>query len=100
MANTINNLRVNNKEVKKIYFNDVILKEFYYNNLLIWKNANPAIFTNSIFSIDLTALSSDTIIFEGFSVEDFESTYVTTENIETDKPTEVGQIVVETTEGD
>ena len=81
MANTINNLRVNNKEVKKIYFNDVILKEFYYNNLLIWKNANPA-------------------IFEGFSAEDFESTYVTTENIETDKPTEVGQIVVETTEGD
>ena len=35
MANVVNNLRINGKEVKKIFFNDKILKEFYCDDILI-----------------------------------------------------------------
>lgn len=100
MANIVNNLRVNKKEVKKIYFNNKVLKEFYYNIPLIWKNANPILFIKSIKSLSLSTLAADTIIFENFSDNEFLSSYISTNNIEIDKPTEVGQIVVETTEGD
>lgn len=35
MANVVNNLRINGKEVKKIFFNDKVLKEFYCDGVLI-----------------------------------------------------------------
>lgn len=96
MPNVINNLRVNNQEVKRILFNNKTLKEFYYNGILVWKNANPFFFTNNIPS---TTLASDTIIFKGFSNQEFTGSYVIAK--EGEVPTNRGQIVVfDTIEGD
>ena len=100
MANVVNNLRINGKEVKKIFFNDKILKEFYCDGVLIWKNANPFIFTNDVKKVDLSTFGEDTIIFEGFGNE-FVGSYNLVENAEAEKPNLTkGQMVVETTEGD
>lgn len=75
------------------------VKKIYYNNVLIWQNSNPFIFVEDINQVDLNTLESDTIIFVGFAPSKFEGTYDIMEN-ETDKPTEQGQMVVKTTEGD
>lgn len=101
MANIINNLRVNGQEVKaikiKLRGEDTFspLKEFYYNGVLIWKNANPFIFTNSIKNLDLSLLSESTIIFEGFG-NSFTGTYSIVKNASAEKDNLVrGQMVVE-----
>lgn len=101
MASAVNNLRVNNKEVRKIFFNGKVLKEFYYNNILVWKNANPFIFAASLSDIDTSTLSADTLIFTGFSKETFDGSYTKVENAEEEKSKLVrGQMVVETTDGE
>lgn len=107
MANIVNNLKVDNMDVKKIGIklntmsNFDFLKEVYCNGVLIWKNANPFIFTTHVSTIDFSKYGSDTIIFEGFSVNDFYGSYSVVENAEEEKPNLVlGQMVVETTEGD
>ena len=106
MANVVNNLRVNGKEVKKIFFNGRPLKELWAPNklkevILIWKNANPFIFTQSIADVNLAEYGENTIIFEGFSPQYFYGSYSIVENAESEKPNlELGQMVVETTEGD
>lgn len=101
MANVVNNLRVNNKEVKKIFFNGKALKELWLKGVLIWKNANPFIFISDISKIDLSQFGEDTIIFEGFAPQYFDGSYSLVENAEAEKPNLVqGQMVVETTEGD
>lgn len=106
MANAVNKLRVNGEEVKaiKIRLSSTeqwqTLKEFYYNGILVWKNANPFIFTNDITKADLKSFGADTIVFEGFGNE-FIGSYNLVENAETEKPNLTkGQMVVETTEGD
>ena len=101
MASVVNNLRVNGKEVKKIYFNDKILKEFYFNGILIWKNANPFIFVKKLIGVDLSAFGENTIIFEGFSENEFTGSYNIVENAEAEKQNLIkGQMVVETTDGE
>ena len=106
MANIVNNLRINGKEVKKIMIklrgdsSFSPIKEFYCDGVLIWKNANPFIFTNDVKKVDLSAFGEDTIIFEGFGNE-FTGSYSIVENAEIEKPNLTkGQMVVETTEGD
>lgn len=93
MANVVNNLRVNNKEVKKIFLNNKILKELYFNNVLIWKNANPFVFVKSLSDIDIAAFGENTIIFENFSPKQFIGSYNIVEST-TELPNEVGQMIV------
>ena len=101
MASVVNNLRVNTSEVKKIFFNKFIMKELYFNGVLIWKNANPFVFTKKLANIDLANFGTDTIIFEGFSENEFTGSYNLVENAEEEKPNLIkGQMVVETTEGE
>lgn len=101
MASVVNNLRINGKEVKKIYFNDKILKEFYFNDTLTWKNANPFIFIKKLIGVDLSQYGEDTIIFEGFSENEFTGSYNVVENAESEKDNLTkGQMVVETTDGE
>lgn len=101
MASVVNNLRVNGKEVKKIFFNDKILKEYYFNDILIWKNANPFVFIQKLANLDLSQYGEDTIIFEGFSNEEFTGSYNVVENAEEEKDNLTkGQMVVETTDGE
>ena len=101
MASVVNNLRVDTSEVKKIFFNKFIMKELYFNGVLIWKNANPFVFTKKLANIDLSTLGTDTIIFEGFSENEFTGSYNLVENAEVEKPNLTnGQMVVETTVGE
>jgi hypothetical protein len=101
MASVVNNLRVDTSEVKKIFFNKFIMKELYFNGVLIWKNANPFVFTQKLANIDLKNFSADTIIFEGFSENEFTGSYNLVENAEVEKPNLIkGQMVVETTDGE
>ena len=101
MANVVDNLRVNNKEVKKIFFNGKALKELWLEGVLIWKNANPFVFIARLADLNLEQFSEDTIIFEGFAPQYFDGSYSLVENAEAEKPNLVqGQMVVETTEGD
>lgn len=101
MASVVNNLRVDTSEVKKIFFNKFIMKELYFNGVLIWKNANPFVFIKKLANIDLTNFGADTIIFEGFSENEFTGSYNLVENAEEEKPNLIkGQMVVETTEGE
>jgi hypothetical protein len=101
MASVVNNLRVDTSEVKKIFFNKFIMKELYFNGVLIWKNANPFVFTQKLANIDLSTLGTDTIIFEGFSENEFTGSYNLVENAEVEKPNLIkGQMVVETTDGE
>ena len=101
MASVVNNLRVDTSEVKKIFFNKFIMKELYFNGVLIWKNANPFVFTQKLANIDLSTFGTDTIIFEGFSENEFTGSYNLVENAEVEKPNLIkGQMVVETTEGE
>lgn len=101
MASVVNNLRVDTSEVKKIFFNKFIMKELYFNGVLIWKNANPFVFTKKLANIDLANFGTDTIIFEGFSENEFTGSYNLVENAEEEKPNLIkGQMVVETTEGE
>ena len=100
MANIVNNLRINNTEVKsikiKLHGDDSwsSLKEFYYDGILIWKNANPFIFTSNYKSLDLSSLGEGTIIFEGFG-NDFTGTYSIVKNAESEKENLIeGQMVV------
>lgn len=107
MANIVNNLRINGQEVKgvKIKLPSMTefasLKEFYYNGILVWKNANPFLFTSDIHSIDLKQYGENTIIFEGFSPNFIYGSYSISENIvEDSKEMEEGQMIVEiTTDG-
>jgi hypothetical protein len=109
MAQKVDNLRVNNTEVKHIYIKLTKdsdwqeLKEFFFNNTLIWKNANAFIFVNKLTDEVkkdiLSQLGEDTIIFEGFGNE-FTGSYILVQNAEQDKPDKTGQMAVETTEGD
>jgi hypothetical protein len=101
MANAVNKLRVNGEEVKaiKIRLSSQeqwqVLKELYYNGILIWKNANPFIFTNDITKADLKSFGTDTIVFEGFG-NDFIGSYNLVENVDSEKDNLVyGQMVVE-----
>lgn len=112
MASVVNNLRVDESEVKKIFFNKTSMKELYFNGILIWKNANPFVFLTD----NLTEwknqiqqkFGSNTIIFEGFNPTNLEGqaqiiygSYNLVENAEMEKPNLVkGQMVVETTEGE
>lgn len=97
MASAVNNLRVNNKEVRKIYFNGKILKEFYYNETLVWKNANPFVFATTEKDYEVSELSSDTMIFVGFASNNFNGSYTNVENAEAEKGNLIrGQMVVET----
>ena len=101
MASVVNNLRVDTLEVKKIFFNKFIMKELYFNGVLIWKNANPFVFTQKLANIDLSTFGTDTIIFEGFSENEFTGSYNLVENAEVEKPNLIkGQMVVETTDGE
>ena len=101
MASVVNHLRVDTSEVKKIFFNKFIMKELYFNGVLIWKNANPFVFTKKLANIDLSTLGTDTIIFEGFSENEFTGSYNLVENAEVEKPNLTkGQMVVETTVGE
>lgn len=101
MANVVNNLRVNNQEVKKIFFNGKALKELWFKGVLIWKNANPFIFVSDLSKIDLSQFGEDTMIFTGFAPQTFDGSYSLVEDAEAEKPNLVqGQMVVETTEGD
>lgn len=110
MANIVNNLRINGQEVKGIKIKlpsmteFASLKEFYYNGILVWKNANPFLFTSNIHSIDLKQYGENTIIFEGFSPNFIYGSYNIVENAEAEKINLVkGQMVVEvndTTEGE
>ena len=101
MASVVNNLRVDTLEVKKIFFNKFIMKELYFNGVLIWKNANPFVFTQKLANIDLSIFGTDTIIFEGFSENEFAGSYNLVENAEIEKPNLIkGQMVVETTDGE
>lgn len=101
MASVVNNLRVDTSEVKKIFFNKFIMKELYFNGVLIWKNANPFVFTQKLANIDLSTFGTDTIIFEGFSENEFTGSYNLVENAEVEKPNLIkGQMVVETTDGE
>lgn len=101
MASVVNNLRVDTLEVKKIFFNKFIMKELYFNGVLIWKNANPFVFTQKLANIDLSIFGTDTIIFEGFSENEFTGSYNLVENAEVEKPNLIkGQMVVETTDGE
>jgi len=114
MAGVVNNLRVNNSEVKKILIKlreDIdfsSLKELYFNGILIWKNANPFVFTQKLTDIDLKNFGADTIIFEGFDAKDLEGnpqivlgSYNIVEDAEVEKPNLTkGQMVVETTDGE
>jgi hypothetical protein len=101
MASVVNNLRVDTSEVKKIFFNKFIMKELYFNGVLIWKNANPFVFTKKLANIDLSTFGTDTIIFEGFSENEFTGSYNLVENAEVEKPNLIkGQMVVETTDGE
>lgn len=101
MASVVNNLRVDTSEVKKIFFNKFIMKELYFNGVLIWKNANPFVFTQKLANIDLSTFGTDTIIFEGFSENEFTGSYNLVENAEVEKPNLTkGQMVVETTDGE
>lgn len=108
MANIIDNLKVgtpeNNKNIKTILIKLhkdsewQKLKEFFFNGVLIWKNANPFIFTKDHQTIDLSAYGVDTIIFEGFSEEEFIGSYSIVDNAEAEKINLVeGQMVVENT---
>ena len=85
MASAVNNLRINNKEVRKIYFNDKILKEFYYNETRVWKIASPFEFAATEKDYEISKLSSDTIIFVGFSKKNFNGSYTNVENAEAEK---------------
>ena len=101
MASVVNNLRVDTSEVKKIFFNKFVMKELYFNGVLIWKNANPFVFTQKLANIDLSTFGTDTIIFEGFSENEFTGSYNLVENAEVEKPNLIkGQMVVETTDGE
>ena len=114
MAGVVNNLRVNNSEVKKILIRlreDVdfsSLKELYFNGILIWKNANPFVFIQKLTDIDLKNFGADTIIFEGFNATDLDGnpqivfgSYNMVEDAEAEKPNLIeGQMVVETTDGE
>lgn len=101
MASVVNNLRVDTSEVKKIFFNKFVMKELYFNGVLIWKNANPFVFTKKLANIDLANFGTDTIIFEGFSENEFTGSYNLVESAEEEKPNLIqGQMVVETTEGE
>lgn len=101
MASAVNNLRINKKEVRKIFFNGRTLKEFYYNGILVWKNANPFIFAASESDIDFSTLSADTLVFIGFSDVKFDGSYTKVESAEEEKSKLIrGQMVVETTDGE
>ena len=101
MANIVNNLNVNKDETKKIFFNNLNVKELYFNGVLVWKNANPFVFTKKLANINLSDFGSDTIIFEGFSEKEFIGSYSIVENAENEKQNLVkGQMVVETTDGE
>lgn len=101
MANVVNNLRVNGKEVKQILFNNKAIKELWLKGILVWKNANPFVFAPSLDAIDLTNYGADTLVFEGFAPQIFYGSYSLVEDAEAEKPNlTLGQMVVETTEGD
>ena len=105
MANIVNNLRVNNTEVKTILIklsknsDWQKLKEFFYNGVLVWKNANPFVFTSDLRKIDLSEFGENTIIFEGFgNLKDFIGSYSIVESAEDEKENLIrGQMIVETT---
>lgn len=104
MANVVNNFFVNGMEVKNIVIRKSgetewkKLKELYYDSFLIWKNANPFIFTTlDPTTMDLSNYGEDTLIFYGFSAADFTGSYTLTENIE-DEVGERGQMFVENKE--
>lgn len=106
MANIVDNLKVNKTDVKGIeiklrtmqQFDS--LKEVYYNGILVWKNANPFIFVKDFETVDLSKLSSDTLIFVNFGNE-FQGSYNMIESLEEENLGVKGQMVVlETTEGD
>lgn len=100
MASAVNNLRINKQEVKKSFFNGIVLKELYFNDVLVWKNANPFIFVNDFETVDLSKLGSDTLIFVNFGNE-FQGSYNMIESLEEENLGVKGQMVVlETTEGD
>ena len=101
MANVVNNLRVNNLDVKKSFFNNKQIKEIYFNDILIWKNANPFVFIKSLEDIDLTAYGEDSMFFVNFADEKIEGSYSISENVAEDsKGMEEGQMIVEiTTDG-
>lgn len=107
MANIVNNLRVNGSEVKAIKIrlhgqsDWQSLKEFYYNGVLVWKNALPFIFTKDISSLNISSFGEGTMIFEGFGENQFLGSYSIVKDAEAEKDNIVeGQMVVETTEGD
>lgn len=107
MANIVDNLKVNSTEVKNVYVklksqsSWSVIKNVYVSKILVWKNANPFTFVKSIKDTDLSTLSADTIIFEGFSDEQFTGSYTIVEDAEAEKDNLIhGQMVVETTDGD
>ena len=58
-------------------------------------------FTQKLANIDLSTFGTDTIIFEGFSENEFTGSYNLVENAEVEKPNLIkGQMVVETTDGE
>jgi hypothetical protein len=90
MAATVNNLRVNNLEVKNIVFtvkkDGVIVKsynvkEFQYNTVIVWKSSNLFYFVTSESYDPSTAYDPDTYIFVGFNegISNFEGEYKSVE---------------------
>ena len=101
MANIVNNLRVNAQEVKKIFYDNKAVKELYFNDILVWKNANPFIFVQNITGDkNFNEFGENTLIFEGFG-NSFIGSYTIVESAEEEKKNLVkGQMVVETTDGE
>lgn len=101
MANIVNNLRVNAQEVKKIFYDNKAVKELYFNDILVWKNANPFIFVRNITDGEnFNEFGENTLIFEGFG-NSFIGSYTIVESAEEEKKNLVkGQMVVETTDGE
>ena len=107
----VSNLRIpingENVNPRRVYFSvdfkDLFqnkVKKVYCNDELIWQNSNPYMFVKNIEDVDVSKLDAGTLIFVGFSEQEFEGTYDEMES-PTDIPTEKGQMVVETTpEGD
>lgn len=102
----VNNLFVKTDSPKKVFISNNktnlklnTIKKVYYNNNLIWQNSNPFIFVKDSSQLDFSTLDSDTLVFVGFAPNTIEGTYDIMEN-EQDKPTQEGQMVVQTTEGD
>lgn len=111
MAN-IDKLNVVSKDItakaRRVYFakatglprNDV--RKVYFNNVLIWQSGYPFVFLreDQLEEYLTNNPSEDTMIFVNFTDDMFVGTYNKTKDAEIDKPEEIGEMVVETTEGD